>query len=227
MDKIIKVYFKINGGEIYCLESKKNELFHSLFSKFMAKVGAFDKEYQFIYNCKYLDPMKKLGEEMHSFDGNIIYIDAEIKNNTLLGGYSLFTDLSKQITEEHYLSDEAPSSYNTVTNGINIYGICKYKKCSAYNKEVIVPLENVEYLDLINERENFLCPECEALINPRTIGFHLCEYKIKGTKFENGKGIPFEFNGKADNKDSVQYYNPDKNGETTIVELIIKITKYL
>ena len=226
MDKIIKVYFKINGGEIICLESKKNELFHSLFSKFMAKIGAFDKEYQFIYNCKDLDPMKKLGEEMHSFDGNIIYIDAEIKNNTLLGGYSLFTDLSKQITEEHYLSDETPS-YNTVTNGINIYGICKYKKCSAYNKEVIVPLENVEYLDLINERENFICPECEALINPRTIGFHLCEYKIKGTKYENKVTESFDFKGEAKNENSIQYYNPEKNGITTIIELIIEVTKFL
>ena len=60
-------------------------------------------------------------------------------------GFSFrFTDISKQITEEHYFSDEAPS-YRIVTRGINIYGICKFKKCCAYNEEVIVPLENVEF----------------------------------------------------------------------------------
>jgi hypothetical protein len=35
-----------------------------------------------------------------------------------------FTDVSKQIQEEHYFSDGAPS-YRIVTQGINIYGICR------------------------------------------------------------------------------------------------------
>ena len=63
----------------------------------------------------------------------------------------------------------------------------------------------------------------------KTIGFYLCEYIIKGVKVvnENGKCLPFEFKGKADNEDSVQYFNPDKNGETILSKLIIEITKYL
>jgi hypothetical protein len=137
-----------------------------------------------------------------------------------------FTDISKQISEQIYFSSTAPS-YRKVTKGINICGICKYKKCNAYNKEVIAPLENVKIFNLIDERENLECPECGALIVPKTLCFYLCEYKIKGRKLDNEKLDKFEFNGKANKKDSAQYYSPDKNGETKITELIIEIIKYL
>ena len=116
-----------------------------------------------------------------------------------------------------------------VCKGINIFGICKYKKCpEVFNEEVIIPLEK-NHFDVIREKEVLECPVCEAPIHPKTIGFYLCEYNIKGTKagYKCGKCEPFEFNGKADNENSVQYFNPDKNGETILSELEIEITKFL
>ena len=224
--------FKINvgiryNGINYYVVSDKNELLSSIFNEFAAKTGEYDKDLTFTYNQNlYLDPMKKLDEEIDINNLNYIYIDAVVPKN-IIGGYPFkFTDLSKQITEDHYFSDEAPS-YRIVTRGINIYGICNFKKCNAYKKEVIVPLEGVKSFNLINERENLACPSCEAIIIPKTIGFHRCEYVIKGTKFENQKCESFDFKGKAINEDSVQYYNPEKNGETIIVELEIKVTKFL
>ena len=223
--------FKVNvgiryNGKNYNVISDENELLSSIFKKFAVKSGEHDKDLIFTYKTLYLDPMKKLNEEICVNKLNYIYIDAVVPNN-VKGGYSFkFTDLSKQITVEHYFSDKAPS-YRTVTRGINIYGICNFKKCNAYKKEVIAPLKGVKLFNLINERENLVCPSCEATIIPKTVGFHLCEYIIKGTKFENQKCESFDFKGKAINENSVQYYNPEKNGETTIVELEIEVTKFL
>ena len=137
-----------------------------------------------------------------------------------------FSDMSKQITEEHIFSNKAPS-YRLVTRGINIYGICKVKKCEAYKKEVIHPLRKIVKFDLIKEKEDLECPKCGGNITPKTVGFHLCEYRVTGKKYFDDKIESFEFEGKAENKNSIQYYNPDKNGETTLIELIIEITKYL
>ena len=221
-----QVIFEYNGNR-FCFYSHKDEFLSSLFYKFRERINDFKTDFNFQSTnagINNLDPKKKLGEV---WDAIFIFNITVIKTNNLTGrGFCInFTDLSKQIYEEVYFSDSAPS-YRLICKGINIFGICKFKKCKAYNKEVIAPLKKRKF-DLIKEKDILECPECEGLISPKTIGFHLCKYKIKGTKFEDGKGIPFEFNGKADNNNSVQYYNPDRNGQTTVVELIIEITKYL
>ena len=41
----------------------------------------------------------------------------------------MFTDISKNKTKEIGFSKKAPS-YRKVTKGINIFGICNYKKCT-------------------------------------------------------------------------------------------------
>ena len=157
--------------------------------------------------------------------GQFLFINAFKETELKGGGFSLqFTDISKKIYEEQYFTEEAPS-YRIVGEGINIYGICKVKKCKAYKEEVIYPLGDKQRFDLIKEKEDLECPECGGNIIPKTVGFFLCNYKITGKKYENGKIEDFEFEGKANNKGSIQYYNPDKNGETIVVQLIIEITK--
>lgn len=223
---VINVQFRLQNREYYNFVSHKEEFLSSLFYKFRDRINDFNTDFHFINNNFILDPKKKLGEVNPKNSTPFSISVFKIKEVNGSGYCSFFTDLSKQIYEEHYFSDKAPS-YRVICKGINIYGICKSKKCKAYNKEVIAPLKKRKEFDLIKERDNLECPECEGIISPKTVGFHLCEYKIKETKYENGEVIPFEFNAKADNKDSVQYYNPDKNGQTTIAELIIEITKYL
>jgi len=166
---------------------------------------------------------EKLNLEMNLNQIHSNSIEAYEAEEVMGGLYSLnFTDVSKQIHEEHYFSDDAPS-YRTVTQGINIYGICKVKKCNAYRNEVIVPKIGEKKFDLINDFEDLECPECGGTIIPKTLGFHLCKYKVSGKKFINDKSEPFKFEGKAENKDSIQYFNPDKNGETMLVELKIEV----
>ena len=136
-----------------------------------------------------------------------------------------FTDLSKQIYEECPFSNNAPS-YRQVSKGINICGECKTEKCEAYNEEVIVPLFNIRKFNLIEERVNLKCPICKGLIEPKTVAFFLCEYKVKGRNVEGNSIKPYEFFGKANNKNAAQYYNPIQNGDILVLELIIEIINY-
>ena len=226
-DVLINVLFEYEG-HFFSFLSNENEYLSSLFYRFRDKIKDFITDFDYINSAKRLDPKKKLCEVID----NISKFDIKVlKKKDIIGGIlSLnFCDLSKQIYEDLCFSEEAPS-YRIVCKGINIFGICKYKKCpEAYNKEVVIPLEERKHFNVIKEKEDLQCPVCEAPVHPKTIGFYLCEYIIKGVKVvnENGKCLPFEFKGKVDNEDSLQYFNPDKNGETILSKLIIEITKYL
>ena len=104
---------------------------------------------------------------------------------------------------------------------------CNYKRCIAYKKEVVVII-NKKKFELIKERDNLECPECESNIIPKTVGFHLCKFKIYGKKIEKGREI--EFNNREDeakNEDSLKYFDPELNGETTLSELIFEVIEYL
>ena len=205
------------NGKAYNIVSDMNESFSSVSEKFKNRSGM---EHQNLY---FYSNGEKLNLEMNLNQIHSNSIEAYEAEEVMGGLYSLnFTDVSKQIHEEHYFSDDAPS-YRTVTQGINIYGICKVKKCNAYRNEVIVPKIGEKKFDLINDFEDLECPECGGTIIPKTLGFHLCKYKVSGKKFINDKSEPFKFEGKAENKDSIQYFNPDKNGETMLVELKIEV----
>ena len=143
------------------------------------------------------------------------------------GGYSMmFTDTSKNKTREIKFSKDAPS-YRGITKGINIFGICNFKKCKAYKEEVVVNVKKKK-LDLIKERDELFCPECEATIIPKTVGFFLCKFVIYGKKLENGKEESFRNKeDEANNKDSVKYFDPELNGEVMVTELVFEVLEYL
>ena len=212
-------------SDIYLINCDEDELLSSIFKKFKEQSKTENLKLYFIANGKLLNPETKINQLNLSLNFNRIDVH---KEREMKGGILplKFADMSKQITEEHFFSDKAPS-YRMVTRGINIYGICKVKKCEAYKKEVIHPLKKIKKFDLINEKDDLECPLCGGNIIPKTIGFHLCEYRVKGKKYYDDKIESFEFEGKAKNKNSIQYYNPDKNGETTLIELVIEITKDL
>ena len=206
------------------IRAQKNELFISLMRKYIQSTGLYNKNLLFMYNSRYLEPNMNLNQ-IGILGGETIKVisSGNVKGG---GGFCMnFTDLSKKIYEEHYFSNNAPP-YRNVFQGINICGDCKYENCMGYNQEVIVPLEGIQRLDLIKERGNLKCPICRSLIEPKTVAFYLCKYKISGKKFENSKVTQYSFCGNAYKNDSLHYYDPIKNGETLIIELIIEITNY-
>ena len=207
-------------GKVYNVICDKNESFSSIFEKIENRIGKNKQNLHFIADGRTLNSEMKLNK----INFNTIMVDETEVNQG--GDYAMnFTDVSKQVHEEHYFSAKAPS-YRIVTQGINIYGICKGKNCIAYKKEVVVRQRGITKFDLIKEKDNLECPKCGGIIIPKTLGFHLCKYKVSGKKYSNNIIEPFEFEGIAENENSIQYFNPDENGETMFVELIIEV-KYL
>ena len=206
------------------IRAKRNELFLSIMRRYIQSTGNYNKKLKFVYNARWVEPYMNLNQIGFS-SGETIGV---FGSGNILGGGGFcmnFTDLSKQIYEECYFSNNAPP-YRNVDQGINICGDCRNEYCIGYNQEVIVPLKGIQRFDLIKERANLKCPICRNLIEPKTIALFLCAYKISGKKFEKDKVKQYSFNGKANKTDSLHYYDPIKSGETLIMELIIEITNY-
>jgi len=220
MDTII--FFLDFEGRKYPYFFKRNELFSTVIEKFKKDSGIFYSYILFLYDGITIDPNKTLQELNIRNNSRIIVLEP------LFGaGFPInFTDISKNIYEEHYFSETAPD-YRIVSKGINVYGICKGKKCKAYNKEVICPLKNKKIFNLLEEKDDLECPICGNLIVPKTLGFFCCEYRIKGKKLENDYNRPFELRDKASNKDNIRYFSPDRNGRTIITDLIVEVIKFL
>jgi len=219
----IQIFFNCEGKKYGAYTCKADELLSCVGEKFKKDSGILNSEMGFIWQGDLLDQNKTLKELNIK---NMATIDAPIYHQIIGGGLSInFTDLSKNIYEEHYL--ETVPDYRIVSKGINVYGICKVKKCEAYNKEVIYPLKEKKYFDLLKEREDLECPICGYLMIPKTLGFFSCEYRIKGKYGHDNKIIPFDFKDKSSKKDSIRYFNPDKNGNAMLFELIVEVINFL
>ena len=222
MDTII--FFLDFEGRKYRYFFKRNELFSTVIEKFKKDSGIFYSYISFLYDGIKIDPNKTLQELNIRNNSTIIVLE---QKKIFGAGFPInFTDISKNIYEEHYFSETAPD-YRIVSKGINVYGICKGKKCKAYNKEVICPLKNKKIFNLLEEKDDLECPICGNLIVPKTLGFFCCEYRIKGKKLENDYNRPFELRDKASNKDNIRYFSPDRNGRTIITDLIVEVIKFL
>ena len=95
-------------------------------------------------------------------------------------------------------------------------------------KKDVIPRIKKKKLDLIKEKNELFCPECEAPIIPKTLGFYLCKFKIYGKKIV-GDRVEFFDNGvdEANNKDSFKYFDPELNGKEMLTELILEVLEYL
>jgi hypothetical protein len=206
---------------IQCLIDEKAS---ELIRRYRIKSGDEDPTKKFIFNGKHIDFSITVAKLGITHNGNIFVVYTKgVKGG---GCPMMFTDISKNKTKEIGFSKKAPS-YRKVTKGINIFGICNFKKCKAYKKEVVVRIKKKK-LDLIKERDELFCPECEATIIPKTVGFYLCKFRIYGKKIEDDRVEHFENEeDEANNKDSLKYFDPELNGEVTVTELIFEVLEYL
>ena len=122
---------------------------------------------------------------------------------------------------------EISKLYRKITNGINIYGVCNFKKCLVFNKEIIIHLKGITSLDLKEEFHSFRCPICDNIIIPLTLGFYLCKYKIEGKKLEYGEIKRICINNKSDNVNMILFYNLKNNNESLFLELKITVRYFI
>ena len=225
--------------------------------KIFIKDLATNKEYEFDVDCSMKiyelkeKIEKKIGRVMKSSliiehknkrnpsslnDENLTLKEAHFRNGDSIiigktevtgggGGIMSFTDVSKGNTINLDFSPSAPT-YRTPTKGINIFGICKCKFCKANGQEVVVPVKEKK-INLVEEKFNQKCPECDSVIEPKTVGFYLCKYHIYGEKIEDKKLVPFD-NGyqEANDYENLQYYADFSNGDAKFTELIFEIIEY-
>ena len=80
---------------------------------------------------------------------------------------------------------------------------------------------------MIEEKFNFRCPKCGGIIEPKTVGFYLCKYRIYGSKIEDQKIVKFD-NGihDANDPDHSSYFDEVENGSIIFTELIFEVISY-
>ena len=220
----INVSFCCEDGRRIAIFCSPNEKISDVIERYRKRSGDYDTTRIFLFNG--LEINQSLSVSEAALRG-VLVITVLWKNNVIGRGFSmLFSDVNKNKTTEISCSKEAPS-YRAVTKGINIFGICTFKKCDAYKKEVVVII-NKKKFDLIKERNELFCPECGSLIIPKTVGFYLCKYKIYGKKISNSREEYFENEiEEVRNANAVKYFDPDLNGEVMITQLIFEVLAYL
>lgn len=227
---LLTVIFRVSGEDEFnnsipiSIQCSNSEKVSDLIQKYRNKSGDSDCSKKFVFKAKQLNQNLTVSEEEIIEMSNIFVVPTKgIKGG---GCPMMFSDVSKNKTKEIFFSKSAPS-YRKAGKGINIFGICHCKKCKAFNKEVVIPIKQKEF-DLIKEKDNLFCPECDSLIIPKTVGFYLCKFRIYGKKYENKEIEDFRNEDDvANNKNSLKYFDPDLNGEVMLIELIFEVLEYL
>ena len=122
--------------------------------------------------------------------------------------------------------------WRQVCKGLNIFGICEYKKCEVKGKEVIYKtvLEDGEFLhfNLNKEREegNIICPMCKKPFKPKTCGFWRCEYQFEGKEFDYENGVIKEYSSEIfETYQNEFHYSPLEIGTKEWKEFNIYVLK--
>ena len=213
---MVKLRCKLGTNNIKVVEVDPSDPLYVL----LQKLKISDKHSKFLFKgVSYsMGSIQTFGEIGITSDERII-----ILSQAIAGGGMTFTDVSKKNTVNLGFSSSAPS-YRTANKGINIFGFCKKSGCNAYDKEVVVPISKNK-VDLIEEKFSFHCPECDSIIEPKTVGFYLCKYHIYGSKLDDKILNDFD-NGyeEASDKEHLQYFDPNSNKDAFFFKLIICTT---
>ena len=117
----------------------------------------FDEDNNSLKNTiqKYINPKIDF---LNNYRGNIQIIISDKYN--IPADFSLpFSDIEKRLTENLVFSENAPE-WRKVEKGLNIFGICKFPKSKAFQKEVIfITKMDEQGLNInLNEKEKIKCP---------------------------------------------------------------------
>ena len=223
--KIIFKYIKTMA-----FPSFQDEMVSNMIIRFAKFINVNYKFIRFLFNSQELkNSNQKIKDLSNSYANNYFIELIQIRDVNGGGAPLKFSDVSKE--KKKYLKfDKNAPKYRTVTEGLNIFGICQNKKCEAYKEEVVYIPENMILEDnkyfkfyLNDEIENMKCPICHKIIKSKTVGFYKCEYQIIGTKIEDGDRIEYDSKPKETEDDEFEYFDPEENGEVQWTKLIIYV----
>lgn len=122
------------------------------------------------------------------------------------GPFFDFNKMRKEKVEKINTSNNE-SNYEKIHKGINIFGICRSQKCASCQK-IVISDYNKEFIDFRDDLYDVTCPLCKGIIEPSTVAFYMCKYRIYGKKIENDKLVDFD-NGykEANSQEYCDYYD--------------------
>lgn len=116
--------------------------------------------------------------------------------------------------------------WRTIDKGLNVYGKCTCKKCEAKGQTVIDMKKKCK-IDFCKSGFSCECPMCEGIIQPITIGFYMCKYKIFGQQMINDKIEKMELiDRESKDPHHCQFYDP-QDGMNNFISFIVEITEIL
>lgn len=219
----IMAIYKNTNGLTFEVGVRRDEKIFDVNRKIMKILKASEKEICFLYKAQNIKNSTKTFGELSS-ENTIIIIVNDINNLIGAGSPPIdFVDVSSQIVNKLNFSKNAPR-WREVCKGLNIFGICPNKNCTANGKEVIyktILTEKGLLFCLNDEIVNIRCPLCNKIIDPKTCGFWKCEYQFVGTKIEDGEEKEYDSKTKETNDDDFEYFDPYENGKVRWISLII------
>ena len=219
----IMAIYKNTNGLTFEVGVRRDEKIFDVNRKIMKILKASEKEICFLYKAQNIKNSTKTFGELSS-QNTICIIVNDIHNLIGAGSPPIdFVDVSSQIVNKLNFSKNAPR-WREVCKGLNIFGICPNKNCTANGKEVIyktILTEKGLLFCLNDEIVNIRCPLCNKIIDPKTCGFWQCEYQFKGKKIEDGEEKEYDSKTKETNDDDFEYFDPYENGKVRWISLII------
>jgi len=73
---------------------------------------------------------------------------------------------------------------NGYTPGLNIKGVCREKECITHERDVVCVIQ-FDHFDLATHAPDIKCPNCGSHVDPDTLIFYQCEWKVKGKWWES------------------------------------------
>ena len=223
---MIRIGIKTLNNRITFLTININDTIDEVKKKFCNKICIKYKDMQFKFFGRVLNGKMTVGD-YDIEDEDIIEANDHSQGGEVGSQAKGLTDPNKKGPVKYSTINDGPE-YLTVDDGINLFGICKNKKCIAYHKEVC-SIFGFGTFDLIKDTNEISekCPKCPSYENPllklETCGFKRCKYSYNGYKIEDKKPVYVNYNNSILENNILDYF-PVSIGENKIIWVELKIT---
>ena len=140
---MISLIFTQDNGKKFIIPASFRDKGSDIIKKYKKISKESDRNNIFLFCGKELNTnISILDQEIKEFSSITVLKPQEIYGS----GIGLnFIDVSKNKIKELESSEYGPS-YRRAYKGINLFGICQFKKCLAFNKEVVIPIQEINLI---------------------------------------------------------------------------------